>query len=255
MLENNENNGTMESVSADAPKERRSVIKDSDLSPIEVESTLHIEKEKHVQVKAEAIKETKKELGSYANEIFDWLETILMGVVTIVVIFTFFIRVNTVSGPSMNPTLLNGEKLLVTDLFYTPAYNDIVVIQAANLRDENGHAGKPIVKRIVGMPNDTIRIDFESGTVYRNGEALETKIIDGYLYEDGHYIADLTYEKESLVSNKEYVVPEDCYFVLGDNRNNSTDSRSNLIGFVEREYIAGKVFFRILPFNSFGAVN
>lgn len=248
----------MESIDIDEVKKKKnepvSVIKQEDLSPIEIESTAHLDKQKYEEAKATAVVQTKKELGSYANEVFDWLESILMGIIAIVIIFTFFVRVNTVSGPSMNPTLTNGEKLLVTDLFYTPAYNDIVIIQAANLVNENGELGKPIVKRVIGLPGDIIKIDFDNGVVYRNGSALKIEDIDGYLYEDGHKINDITTLQEDMPSNTEIQIPDGCYFVMGDNRNDSLDSRSAMVGIIQREYIAGKAVFAILPFDRFGAL-
>ncbi|MCH5199793.1 MAG: signal peptidase I [Oscillospiraceae bacterium] len=186
-----------------------------------------------------------------ANEVFDWLESILTAIIAIVLIFTFVLRVNTVSGTSMDPTLQDGQKLIVTDLFYTPNYNDIVIIQAANL-----DGGIPIVKRIIGLPGDRINIDFDNGVVYRNGEPLAIEIgEDEAKYEDGHTIADYTYRPLEMVSGQDYYVPEGHYFVLGDNRNNSKDSRLlSEIGFVNGNYIAGHAIFSIFPFDTFGAV-
>lgn len=190
---------------------------DEDMTPIEVKSTRHLE----LQQREEEKKENKETAHSAANEVFDWMESILTAIVAIVLIFTFIIRINTVEGTSMDPTLVEGQKLLVTDLFYTPDYNDIVIVQAANL-----DGGKPIVKRVIGLPGDTVRIDFEAGIVYRNGEALPTEVIDNQIYEDGHKIKTYTTLRQDMQSNQDYVVPEDSYFVMGDNRNNSKDRKS-----------------------------
>lgn len=190
----------------------------------------------------------------FMNEAFDWLESIVMAIVAIIVIFTFFVRVNTVSGTSMVPTLKDGEKLLVSDMFYTPAHNDIVIIQAKDLVNDNGEPGKPIVKRIIGIPGDIIHIDFAAGVVYRNGEALELSEDEtGLLTEDGHYINTPTTLSWDMDGDVE--VPEGCYFVLGDNRNGSKDSRDKDVGIIERNYIVGKAFFSIFPFDAFGFLN
>ncbi len=220
-------------------------------APIIVKSTRHIELQKERELKEETKKETAANAHTAANEVFEWLESILMAVVVIVLVFTFIIRVNTVDGTSMEPTLSGGQKLLVTDLFYTPDYNDIVIIQAARL-----DGGKPIVKRIIGLPGDKIKIDFTEGIVYRNGKALEIKSEGHVLYEDGHAINTLTTNNIEMISGEEYTVPEESYFVLGDNRNNSTDSRKiSAVGFVNKDYIAGRAIFSIFPFNKFGFMN
>ena len=215
-------------------------------TPIEVKSTQHIERQKQEEQK----KENVVSAHQAANEVFDWLESILMAVIAIVLIFTFVLRVNTVDGRSMEPTLTGGQKLIVTDLFYTPDYNDIVIIQAARL-----DGGIPIVKRIIGLPGDTINIDFDNGVVYRNGQYLHIEIKDDLIYEDGHTIATYTTRNLEMISGQDYVVPEDYYFVLGDNRNDSKDSRLfSEIGFVNKNYIAGRAIFSIFPFDTFGAV-
>lgn len=215
-------------------------------SPIKVKSNQHIVRQQQEEQK----KENVVSAHQAANEVFDWLESILTAVIAIVLIFTFILRVNTVSGESMLPTLIDGQKLIVTDLFYTPAYNDIVIIQAANL-----DSGIPIVKRIIGLPGDRINIDFDNGVVYRNGEPLAIEIKDGLIYEDGHTINTYTTRNLEMISGEDYYVPDDYYFVLGDNRNNSKDSRLfSEIGFINKNYIAGHAIFSIFPFDTFGAV-
>ncbi len=195
----------------------------------------------------------KKKGSGYFKEIFEWTESVLGAVLSIIIIFTFLVRVTWVSGSSMLPTLTDGDRLLVTDLFYTPHYNDIVILQANGLVNENGEYGKPIVKRVIGLEGDKIFIDFDEGVVYRNGEALELENNNGVLYEDGHAINDITLR--SLDMTGEVTVPEGFIFVLGDNRNASTDSRSDMVGFVDLNYLAGKAFFRISPLSSFGTIN
>ena len=186
-----------------------------------------------------------------AAEILDWFDTVVTSIVAIIVIFALVTRLSTVDGGSMNPTLNDQERLMITDFCYEPAYNDIVVVWTDNLYNElTGEMGEAIVKRVVGLPGDTIRVDTEEGAVYRNGEKLETEEIDGIIYEDGHMIQDYTTEPYSM----EVTVPEGRVFVMGDNRNNSVDSRDGRVGLVDMNYIIGKAYLRVAPLERFGGL-
>ena len=186
-----------------------------------------------------------------AAEIIDWFDTVVTSIVAIIVVFALITRLSTVDGPSMLPTLQDQERLMITDFCYTPAHNDIVVVWTDNLFNEmTNDWGKAIVKRVIGLPGDTIRIDTAEGAVYRNGEKLETEEIDGTIYEDGHMIFDYTTE----VYDMEVTVPEGHVFVMGDNRTNSADSRDGRIGFVDMNYIIGKAYLRVAPFERFGGL-
>lgn len=141
--------------------------------------------------------------------------------------------------------------VLGTNVFYTPEYGDVVVVQADKLVNKalvlpTGQPvyGEAIIKRVIALEGDTVRIDFDKGEVYRNGELLS---------ED--YIKDLTHMRINdfwMNSNEDYVVPENCVFVMGDNRNVSNDSR-NLkdVGFIDTNYIMGKAFVRVSPIKDF----
>lgn len=189
----------------------------------------------------------------FAAELMDWFDTVVGSVLAIIVIFTFFTRLSAVDGSSMLPTLHDGERMLVTDFFYTPQHNDVVVLWAENLYNENtGSMGEAIVKRIIGLPGDTVEVNFREGVVYRNGEALPLEIKDDILYEDGHAINDVTLSRIDM--NGPVTVPEGCIFVMGDNRNGSSDSRDNRIGLVDMHNIVGRVYLRIFPFDVFGGV-
>jgi signal peptidase I len=114
-------------------------------------------------------------------------------------------------------------------------YGDIVVFKSA-LMDENG-TFKNLIKRVIGLPGDVISI--QDDAVYRNGERL---------YEP--------YTKEGITVGEmaPVTVPNNAYFVMGDNRQVSTDSRSGIVGFVSKERIDGKVFFRLFPISTAGRV-
>lgn len=202
-----------------------------------------------------AVSEKNKELKKkiLVAELLDWFDTVVGSVLAIIVIFTFFTRLSTVDGSSMLPTLHDKERMLVTDFFYTPKHNDVVVLWADSLYNDNTESmGEAIVKRIIGLPGDTIEIDFREGIVYRNGEALSLEVKDDVLYEDGHAINDITLSRINM--NGAVTVPEGCLFVMGDNRNGSSDSRDNRIGLVDMHNIVGKVYLRIYPFDVFGGI-
>lgn len=118
--------------------------------------------------------------------------------------------------------------------FKKPDYDDIVVV------DGYTEYGRPLVKRVIGKGGDTIDIDFTAGIVYRNGEAL-----------DEPYTAEPTYLYESV--DFPITVPDGCLFLMGDNRNNSTDSRDTRVGCVDERDIMGAAVLRVLPFGKIGA--
>lgn len=172
---------------------------------------------------------------SWKEELFDWVESIVISVVVVVLIFTFLLRPVTVIGHSMEPTLHGDDRLIVMSINYTPTLGDIVVLDSDGL-------GKPLVKRILGVPGDTIDIDFDAHLVYVNGTALEEEYINEPTTEQG----DVEFP---------VVVPEGHVFVMGDNRNHSTDSRWSDVGMVPRDKLVGKAVFRIFPFSKLGFVN
>lgn len=170
------------------------------------------------------------------REAYDWIQSLISALLICVLIFVFVLRIMDVHGTSMFPTLNNGDKVLVSDLFYEPARGDIVVFKKDSYDDN-----KALVKRVVAVAGDVVNIDFEKGVVYVNGEALE---------ED--YIDVLTTTKIDFIGPQ--TVPDNCLFVMGDNRNASTDSRDKRIGMVDKRLVIGKVLLVVYPFNSFGSV-
>ena len=170
------------------------------------------------------------------REAYDWIQSLISALLICVLVFVFVLRIMDVHGTSMFPTLNNGDKVLVSDLFYEPARGDIVVFKKDSYDDN-----KALVKRVVAVAGDVVNIDFEKGVVYVNGEALE---------ED--YIDVLTTTKIDFIGPQ--TVPDNCLFVMGDNRNASTDSRDKRIGMVDKRLVIGKVLLVVYPFNSFGSV-
>ena len=184
-------------------------------------------------------KKKKKAEGRFSSELFGWGESLMAVLIFFVVVFTFFVRLIGVDGSSMYPTLEDHSIMLVSNLNYDPARGDIVV-----LRKEGFYGDQPIVKRIIATGGDTVDIDPASGDVIVNGEVL---------YES--YIAEKinTLEKLGDIAYPQ-TVPEGCVFVMGDNRNASTDSRWAALGMVDERYILGHVLAVVYPFSEFGSV-
>ncbi len=174
------------------------------------------------------------------RELFDFSEILIIAVIALLLLTSFFFRQAVVEGGSMEGTLKSGERLLISDFFYTPAKGDIVVVQtepALADRYQLGQGGV-IIKRVVAVSGDRIRI--QNGTVYVNGAPIE----EPYLYLDG---------ADRIKTMEEITVSDGHVFLLGDHRNNSLDSR--YFGEVDERSILGKALLRITPFSRFGSVN
>lgn len=179
----------------------------------------------------ESIKTEKNRL----SPVYDWIQCLVFALVICVLMFTFITRVASVVGSSMEPTLQNQDLVLASNLFYTPKQGDIVIFKKESYKDA------ALVKRIIATEGQTVDIDFDQGIVYVDGQPLK---------ED--YTAELTYN--SLNFTGPQVVPKGCVFVLGDNRNNSLDSRDSRVGLVDKSLIIGRIYLRIFPISKFGSV-
>ncbi|MBR5236347.1 MAG: signal peptidase I [Clostridia bacterium] len=174
-----------------------------------------------------------EEKTSFWQEVFEWSKSIAIAVVLALIINQFFFAMVQVEGESMLPTLQSKDRLVVTKLFYQPKAKDIVVIKSHAL-------GKHIIKRVIAMPGDTIDIHQETGDVLINGEVINEPYIKEKLLNAGNA------QKYPLV------VPENYVFVMGDNRNNSQDSRN--LGLIAFEDIVGRASLRVMPFSQFGGL-
>ena len=165
------------------------------------------------------------------RDLYEWVQSLVGSVLMVVAIFTFVIRMMGVDGHSMLNTLQHGDRLLVVNsmLYHNYKYGDIVILRKNGVFDDD-----PIVKRVIAVEGQTVDIDFAEGIVYVDGEALE---------ED--YIREPTYTAEG--TEFPLTVPEGSIFVMGDNRNGSSDSRDYRLGTVDTRYVIGKAAFLIFP--------
>ena len=188
----------------------------------------------------EAVKTKDKPQKSRLSAFYEALEIIAIALMVVIMINLFVGRMMTVSGDSMYPTLHNTEKIWISNLGYTPQNGDIVVVQ-----ERNSALNDPIVKRVIATENQKVRFDFENWKVYVDGKELSEDYIN---YEDWCAM-------KSYGCPEELTVPPGCIFVMGDNRNHSTDSRDARVSFISEDDVLGKVVLRIFPLNKFGAVN
>ena len=165
------------------------------------------------------------------RDLYEWVQSLVGSVLVVVAIFTFVIRMMGVDGHSMLNKLQHGDRLLVVNsmLYHDYKYGDIVILRKNGVFDDD-----PIVKRVIAVEGQTVDIDFTEGIVYVDGEALE---------ED--YIREPTYTAEG--TEFPLTVPEGSIFVMGDNRNGSSDSRDYRLGTVDTRYVIGKAAFLIFP--------
>ena len=165
------------------------------------------------------------------RDLYEWVQSLVGSVLVVVAIFTFVIRMMGVDGHSMLNTLQHGDRLLVVNsmLYHDYKYGDIVILRKNGVFDDD-----PIVKRVIAVEGQTVDVDFAEGIVYVDGEALE---------ED--YIREPTYTAEG--TEFPLTVPEGSIFVMGDNRNGSSDSRDYRLGTVDTRYVIGKAAFLIFP--------
>ena len=215
---------------------------------------------------SEEINSTVDEVKSTFNlkkEVFEWFYTIVIALLIAFIIKGFLFDLVVVDGPSMYPTLVHGDRLVITKLNYEPEQQDIIVLDSTyknrtDYYDEIGDLNmaekaieyfklpknlkrKYYVKRIIGMPGQVV--DIVNGKVTVDGEILDEPYYEGETF---------TYDSNVKFP---FTVSEDCVFVMGDNRPQSKDSRSSELGEVPIDAILGKCSVRIWPPKSVGMID
>lgn len=164
-------------------------------------------------------------------EVSDFLISVAKITLVLVLLLTSVLRYATVIGDSMNPTFINGDRIIAVHGFYTPERGDVVAVY-----DYRSH-NRPLIKRVIAVAGDTVRIDGILGEVYVNGVLLN----EPYVNSPTNVTGDVEYP---------VTVPENCVFVIGDNRNDSHDSRFQAVGMIHLNSVIGEVVLRFFPFDS-----
>ena len=162
-----------------------------------------------------------------STTIYEWMSSIFLAFIMVIILLISVFRLIDVDGTSMEPTLIDTDKVIVTNLFYQPHNNDIIVISHGEVYN------KPLVKRIIATEGQTLKIDFKTNEVY----------VDGILLQED-YIQGITCEGNAEIPE---VIPEGKVFVMGDNRTVSMDSRYKDVGLIDVDSIIGKAQFVVVP--------
>jgi len=169
------------------------------------------------------------------EEVYDWVDSVVFAVTVVMLLFTFVFQIYVVKGSSMNPTLIEGWRVLAWDLFYSPEQGDVVIV------DDNIPIGESIIKRVVATENQVVDIDKKTGEITVDGVPFDRPIPANEYNANG---------------DREYpiTVPEGFCFVMGDNRGVSYDSRYTAVGFIDSDSIIGKAVLIMSPLKEFGAI-
>lgn len=186
-----------------------------------------------------------KRARSIWHEIYEWVDSAVITVMCLLLFLTFVIRQVKIDGSSMNDTLLHDERVIVSDVFYTPKYGDIVVISS------EVYDNVPIIKRVMAVGGQFI--DIKDGKVFVGDSLDQLKAVGS------EFVGDI--ETEAIISDGRYgfyeyplEIPEGYVFVLGDNRSVSLDSRATDVGIIDERQILGKAVYRVFPFDKIGGL-
>lgn len=200
-----------------------------------------MEKQKNSFNKRRVLKETR----SFFNEIYEWIDCAVITVMCILLVFTFLFRQVKIEGGSMQPTLEDEQRVIVSNVFYKPQYGDIVVISS------EVYDNVPIIKRVIATEGQWVDI-FEGvvkvGDTKDNMKPVSSEFV-GDIYTDV-VVGNGVYGQHKYPLQ----VPEGHVFVLGDNRGVSLDSRTQSLGCIDERQILGKAIYRIYPFDKVGSI-
>lgn len=176
-----------------------------------------------------------KKSGKFRVFLYELSDVFAVAMVIILVVTAFFIRVINVSGSSMEPTLHEADRLVLSSFCYTPDRGDIIVSSQPNSKE------RLLIKRIIAIEGDVIDIDWRTGNIMINGEIIKEDFVDDT------YFNTLSDCKDKFPMT----IPDGYSFVMGDNRLVSWDSRYEEVGLIRNDYIMGSVAFRLNDFSSF----
>lgn len=196
--------------------------------------------------------------------LFEWAETLAVSIAAVILLISVVVRHSPVNGHSMFPTLLGtavgaydeyaapdgkNDVLLISDLLYTPTAGDLVVTQS----DYN--MNEPLVKRVIAVGGQTLRIDFAKWEVYVDGKLLDETYVnrEDFSMRSDNYVSVMNVCDRA--EDGAYIIPDGYIFCMGDNRNHSSDSRFAGVGLIDERYVVGKVVLRIFPFDRIGTVS
>ncbi len=190
--------------------------------------------------------------SSPVSTIFDYVEIVVFSICAVLLVFTLIGRLCRVNGSSMRETLHDGELLITTSIGEIER-GDIVVFHQTSTQP-GAKLNEPLVKRIIATEGETVRIDYKTGEVSINGDVLDEPYITLIHPTTGApwtLIQRPEHHYDYATKIFEMTVPEGCYFVMGDNRNNSSDSRSLEVGCVDARRMLGRVVMRVRPYTVF----
>lgn len=179
----------------------------------------------------------------FSAELLDYLEIFVFAIGFVILLFSFVFRICTVKGDSMMHTLYENESVVVSNLFYEPKAEDIIVFH------QTGTLNEPVVKRVIAVEGETVHIRYTQTSMtvtVTDPDGNERVLEENYALYEGIPLYHSSYTE---------TVPEGCIFVMGDNRNNSMDSRNPTIGMVDTRRVLGKVVFRLTPFSRMGSIS
>ena len=183
-------------------------------------------------------KEPSEETGSVKLDLYFWMQALAMALIFLILTFTVVGRVIRVEGSSMLPTLHENDLMLLQSIGYTPKQGDVVVLRKASF------LSVPVVKRVIAVGGQHVTVDYATHCVYVDGVALDEPYINEPMQDPPN----------ALLTVLDVDVPDGSIYVLGDNRNHSSDSRDERLGTVDTRYVLGRALWVLAPFDHFGAI-